>query len=628
MSEKTETNSGEQTAKPTWNIDVILKINKKNIGRWRCPTCFIYNDDKQKKCLSCEIARPESAVTLTRQSILESYGIKEDTKVDDDESVEKNGSSPKPTIKRVMEDDDSNKRTKLSIDLSKPIEKPAFLCAPKQTDLVKTPPVQPTGGFQFAAPISNFSFGVSKSASSSVSPFPSFKVNGPITFGVKPMAKTPSTPKIEESPIEVFKPDSVDLDESIPIILPCKSLSISVPVNKSEKACHVFVFGSGEVGQLGVGDDISLSEVAIPVKSLETKHIVRIACGGQHNIALSDDKQGTMYSWGVNDEMALGRDGDELDPYEVERGEIPADEKVIQVYAGSNHSVALTDKHKVYTWGTYRDNNGLLGWDLHTKIQNTPKQVKFEGKCEIVSICCGENHTMALDSRGNMYTWGAGDNGQLGRRLVRPREPASLIPRHIAIKEGRRFAKIAAIFSGGMHAMAISECGKVYTWGLNNWGQLGTGNKENTCSPVHIKELDGKHIVAMAGGQHHTLALSEDGVVYACGRGSYGQLGFGPNDEKNKIQNFDPAGEKLFRTIPGLSEIKVQQIACGSCHSLCLSSRGIVYVWGFGELGQCGNDALTDNTVPKAIVNTNIKGIKVSQLGGGGQHSALIGIPL
>ena len=67
----------------------------------------------------------------------------------------------------------------------------------------------------------------------------------------------------------------------------------------------------------------------------------------------------------------------------------------------------------------------------------------------------------------------------------------------------------------------------MYSWGLNNWGQLGIGNRENTSTPTEIKEFKNVDIKMISGGAHHAIALTEDGHVYSWGKNEDGQLGIG-----------------------------------------------------------------------------------------------------
>lgn len=150
-------------------------------------------------------------------------------------------------------------------------------------------------------------------------------------------------------------------------------------VPNPEETFSVFHFGDGDMGALGLGTKVT--EASRPKRNpfLDPAddaafHITRIACGGIHTIALTNDNK--ILSWGVNDCFALGRntdwdgglrdadaesddeDGDlnplESTPMAIDSGHFPPETKFVDVAAGDNCSLALTDDGHVYAWGTFR----------------------------------------------------------------------------------------------------------------------------------------------------------------------------------------------------------------------------------------------------------------------------------
>ena len=87
--------------------------------------------------------------------------------------------------------------------------------------------------------------------------------------------------------------------------------------------------------------------------------------------------------------------------------------------------------------------------------------------------------------------------------------------------------KAKDIFCGNYHSFYINEKDQVFAWGMNNHGQLGIGHKENTCVPTQIKALEGQKVIQIAGGEHHTIAVTSEGKVYCWGRNDEGQIGRG-----------------------------------------------------------------------------------------------------
>jgi hypothetical protein len=115
------------------------------------------------------------------------------------------------------------------------------------------------------------------------------------------------------------------------------------------------VCGTGDAGQLGLGEDIVERKLPAPVKTLISQgvKIVDIAAGGMHTVALDDE--GQLWSWGCNDQYALGRSSKEDEGYIPNRMEV-ADEGVrfVKVACADSMTIALSETGTVYTCGTFR----------------------------------------------------------------------------------------------------------------------------------------------------------------------------------------------------------------------------------------------------------------------------------
>ena len=176
----------------------------------------------------------------------------------------------------------------------------------------------------------------------------------------------------------------------------------------------VMIVGNGDCGQLGLGDgddDTRDSLVPLVVASLSAQGIVSIACGGMHTVAVTVD--GKLWTWGNNDDEALGRQGNESLPGLVEGGLRGV--HVQMVSAGDSHSAALSRDGRVFTWGVYKDSNGYIGHSPGLKKAVEPLEMAvFKGK-PIKWIASGVDHTFAVAANDfDVYSWGCGEQGQLG----------------------------------------------------------------------------------------------------------------------------------------------------------------------------------------------------------------------
>ena len=156
---------------------------------------------------------------------------------------------------------------------------------------------------------------------------------------------------------------------------------------------------------------------------------------------------------------------------------------------------------------------------------------------------------------------------------------------------------MAAAFGGAYHTLLLTESANVYACGLNNMGQLGVGvfdeekkcmAPDHTAEPLLVEGLEGKGVTALAGGEHHSVALTESGDVYAFGRGDNNQLGFADGTD----QQLTP---RLVRALAG---VPIRKVAVQSNSNVAVARTGDLYSWGFGEMGQLCNGKAGDERTP------------------------------
>uniref|UniRef100_A0A2C9LBH7 HECT domain-containing protein n=1 Tax=Biomphalaria glabrata TaxID=6526 RepID=A0A2C9LBH7_BIOGL len=111
---------------------------------------------------------------------------------------------------------------------------------------------------------------------------------------------------------------------------------------------------------------------------------------------------------------------------------------------------------------------------------------------------------------------------------------------------------IAQVAAGGNHSFILSKSGAVYGWGRNSFGQLGLNDTVDHYSPNQCRPLRNERIKYICCGENHTACLTKDGRMFTFGLGTYGQLGHG--SYKNEL---------LPRLVIELSGSEISQIACG-----------------------------------------------------------------
>lgn len=176
---------------------------------------------------------------------------------------------------------------------------------------------------------------------------------------------------------------------------------------------NVLSCGQNEVGQLGFDDDVpEKTRPALVVSAVDGK-AVDISAGGMHSLYLTAD--GEVWSFGCNDEGALGRDtSEEGSEYTRKKVDIPG--KCIRVTAGDSHSAFLLEDGRVFACGSFRDSHGTMGLNIKGKQQFPVEVVPGE---EFVDIKSGADHLVMLSNKGKVFTVGCAEQGQLGRISTR-----------------------------------------------------------------------------------------------------------------------------------------------------------------------------------------------------------------
>jgi len=441
-----------------------------------------------------------------------------------------------------------------------------------------------------------------------------------------------------------------------------------------ERVGDVFSWGSGEMGQLGY----SPAEVAeLPrdtdgfpfqpqpglMRGLANYRITQVAGGDGHSVAVT--ASGRVLVWGASacgqlglsdmNEMPTDAEGYPYQP-EPKLVEDLGDYHIVQVACGDAHTVALTAEGLVFSWGG--GGCGQLGHPDTAQMpkdedgcpyQPTPRLVE-DLAAVVCYVACGKAHTVVVCAEGHLYSWGAGACGQLGHPdtsnfpFDEDGYPFHPTPRMVASLRGVRLVAAAC---GDVHTLALAEDGGLYCFGGGSFGQLGLGNVKNLpvdvdeCpfmpAPKLIESLRPVHIVKIACGDSHSMAIANTGELYGWGAAACGQLGIEdlshlPRDADSSPYEPDP---QLTHLLKGKVVVAA---ACGEAHTLVLTDKGALYSFGaasFGQLGSSPQDSPRKSTrqssdkVPRPCqytprLITSLLSRKVLSIACGGVHNLAV----
>ncbi len=228
----------------------------------------------------------------------------------------------------------------------------------------------------------------------------------------------------------------------------------------------------------------------MPARVPELKNIVAADGGGAHSVAARSD--GTVWAWGYNSNWQLGHKGpDTTTPVPV-----AGLSGAVAVAAGGAFTVALKSDGTVWGWGM--NCCGQLGDGSN---MDSPSPVRAAGLTRVVAIAAGDQYTLALKADGTVWAWGAGTEGELGNGT----NSSSRIPTRVA-----GLSDIVAISAAPEprmgHNLAVKADGTVWAWGLDDFGQLGDGNRA-TGSNVAAQVPGVRGAVKAAAGGGHSLVL-------------------------------------------------------------------------------------------------------------------------
>ncbi|XP_023759412.1 PH, RCC1 and FYVE domains-containing protein 1 isoform X1 [Lactuca sativa] len=342
-----------------------------------------------------------------------------------------------------------------------------------------------------------------------------------------------------------------------------------------------------------------------PLESNVVLDVNHIACGVRHAALVT--RQGELFTWGEESGGRLGHGvgKDVTQPRLVESLTVS---NIDFVACGEFHTCAVTSSGELYTWGDGTHNVGLLGHG--TDVSHwIPKRISgpLEG-LQVSSVTCGPWHTALITSTGQLFTFGDGTFGVLGHG---DRENVSY-PKEVDSLSGLRTVAVAC---GVWHTAAVVDVivtqsgsnvssGKLFTWGDGDKNRLGHGDKEPRLKPTCVPALIDYNFNKVACGHSLTVGLTTSGQVYTMGSTVYGQLGNPQCDGK----------------LPCLVEGKlvissVDEIACGAYHVAVLTSKNEVFTWGKGANGRLGHGDIEDRKTPTLVESLKDRHVKYISCG-------------
>ncbi|WP_445341749.1 RCC1 domain-containing protein [Bifidobacterium sp. ESL0827] len=386
---------------------------------------------------------------------------------------------------------------------------------------------------------------------------------------------------------------------------------------------NAYAWGDNEYGQLGQDPDKTPTQktpVRIPLPDGVDSSFTytQAAAGGNHALAVGSD--GIVYSWGINDRGQLGNGSKDTQHHSKPQPVKDADGqpfKAVQVSAGYADSAAISPDGRVYTWGS--ENNSYNVYSTPKLAPTLAKDPNGSGQgLHAVQVSVNRGFIMALDADGNVYTWGYNDYGQLGNGKSTGEGSTTYAADPARVpdpKDTSKAFKATQISAGGYHALTISQDGTAWAWGYNGWGQLGDGTITSRPTPKQVGNPTNS-------SQPFQVAQISTGWVHSLAIDRSGTAwAWGYNYDGQLGDNTTNYRHTPTRVSPPAGQgnagtgLATARISAGYYHSLAIGRDGNTYSWGDNQYGQLGNGSAAQSRTPTLVALNSllITGVKFDQ---------------
>jgi alpha-tubulin suppressor-like RCC1 family protein len=345
----------------------------------------------------------------------------------------------------------------------------------------------------------------------------------------------------------------------------------------------LWAWGLNDYGQLGQGDE-DVAAHAAPRQVGHGHDWVAVSAGYADSFALKSD--GTLWAWGNNSDFGgnLGLGRSNVEPpaagwvTSMERWtptRVGHSHDWTAVFAGYEHGLGTRKDGTIWGWGpnwygALGDGTTDFGWSL----------VKVGRGADWAAASGGGDFSLALKKSGTLWAFGSNTYGNLGL--------GDTADRHSPTQVGGA-GDWASVSAGVGYGMALKKDGTLWAWGDNSFGELGLGDTAERRAPVQVSSANDWAAAYCLG--HHSVALKRDGSLWAWGENSYGQLGVGDTADRSSPTQVGSARD-WAAIAPGGAD---------SYHTVALKQNGTLWAWGLNRFGQLGLGDTRDRLTPTRV---------------------------
>jgi len=330
----------------------------------------------------------------------------------------------------------------------------------------------------------------------------------------------------------------------------------------------LYLWGWNDNGQCGhtlesaEQDETSPLPCATPLAGLSVQDA---ALGFSHTLIIEKDTN-YLYAFGSNERGQVTGS-----PSAAVKGPMTPDSlkgvKVKKVAAGLFHSAVITDEGELITFGCCRFGQSLSNIQTDGQVC-IGKWIPVDG-ARLVEVACGRRHTVAVDEKGRIWTFGENKYGQLGRPFEGKKDPipTEVDSSEMEIPDGSKI-RLDCGWSHNIVQVTLKDSGvAIYGWGRNDKGQLGTGSfKDAIKKPARL--FQDKRLSFVACGSESTMAIDDMSEILGCGWNEHGNIASGSQEDQPRL--IKTQGSTVYGP-PGLHDGKVV-LAVGGGHHIAMKS--------------------------------------------------------
>nr|KYP55805.1 putative E3 ubiquitin-protein ligase HERC5 [Cajanus cajan] len=369
-------------------------------------------------------------------------------------------------------------------------------------------------------------------------------------------------------------------------------------------------------------------------------------CGGGCGFAMAISEKGKLITWGSADDesqsyLISGKHGEIPGHFQL-----PTEALVGKAAAGWAHCASVTEEGEVYAWGWKECvPSGKVITDFIT-VGSLQKDVAGKQSSSIAEQGSPQSSNTSSGSDSHHENKKVGDEAVKRRKVSFSKQDSdsqasgdeffTVSPSIVTLGNG---VKITSVAVGGRHSLALSDVGQVWGWGYGGEGQLGLGSRIKMVSSPHLipciesasgkdkssafhqgssagaqgSNVPGSFVMEIACGGRHSVVITDAGALLTFGWGLYGQCGQGSN-----------ADQLRPTLVPSLLGTKVEKIAAGLWHTLCVTVNGHIYAFGGNQFGQLGTGSDQPETSPRQLDASRFENKHSRIVSCGARHSALL----